>query len=452
MVKNEMDIIESFVRYNANIFDGMLILDNGSTDDTLKILKLLKNDGFPLIIFEDEDREFKQAHKMNMLLKKAVKEFKADIIVPLDADEFLISSNGGNPRIILEQIEPNTFYSVKWKTYIPKFKKNEQKTFIPSKMTFIRSNAEEMNKIILTKELIENYSVKLSKGNHKLLYKKKYKKAIRKIFRSDLQIAHFPIRSLKQCMSKISVGWINTVCDINRANYESWHRKKMFDDLKKKGKLENEDIITLAKIYSTKTELKEIKIKKDPMDLTFCKNIELKYTSDKINPLKDILENCEGVSLDYLNLKKELLAKEKRYKNKINKLEQKLIEMKYLNNEGRSLIQKLISTFPSLYIILKGNNTGIKNILINIKGYYAIKKNRLFDTGFYLKRYPDVRKSGMDPLIHYMFYGFKEGKNPNSSFNGYYYINKYKDVKNSKLNPLIHYSLYGMREGRKTKK
>ena len=28
MVKNEMDIIESFVRYNANIFDGMIILDN----------------------------------------------------------------------------------------------------------------------------------------------------------------------------------------------------------------------------------------------------------------------------------------------------------------------------------------------------------------------------------------------------------------------------------------
>ena len=42
MVKNEMDVIESFVRYNLNILDGMIILDNGSTDDTLKILKLLQ--------------------------------------------------------------------------------------------------------------------------------------------------------------------------------------------------------------------------------------------------------------------------------------------------------------------------------------------------------------------------------------------------------------------------
>ena len=40
MVKNEMDIIESFVRYNANILDGMIILDNKSTDDTVKILEI----------------------------------------------------------------------------------------------------------------------------------------------------------------------------------------------------------------------------------------------------------------------------------------------------------------------------------------------------------------------------------------------------------------------------
>ena len=48
MVKNESDIIESFVRYNINIFNGMIILDNGSTDGTLKILKILESEGLPL--------------------------------------------------------------------------------------------------------------------------------------------------------------------------------------------------------------------------------------------------------------------------------------------------------------------------------------------------------------------------------------------------------------------
>jgi len=39
-----MDIIESFIRYNLNILDGMIILDNGSTDNTLTILKNLKKE------------------------------------------------------------------------------------------------------------------------------------------------------------------------------------------------------------------------------------------------------------------------------------------------------------------------------------------------------------------------------------------------------------------------
>ena len=43
-VKNEEDIIESFVRYNMNVLDGMVISDNCSNDKTLSILKNLKEE------------------------------------------------------------------------------------------------------------------------------------------------------------------------------------------------------------------------------------------------------------------------------------------------------------------------------------------------------------------------------------------------------------------------
>ena len=111
MVKNEMDIIESFLRYHINIFDGMIFLDNNSTDKTLNILNLLKNEGLPIYIFEDEDEEFDFQKKMNRILLIAVEKFKADIIVPLDADEFLISSNKGNPKEILDQ---SNFQPLAW--------------------------------------------------------------------------------------------------------------------------------------------------------------------------------------------------------------------------------------------------------------------------------------------------------------------------------------------------
>jgi hypothetical protein len=50
--------------------------------------------------------------------------------------------------------------------------------------------------------------------------------------------------------------------------------------------------------------------------------------------------------------------------------------------------------------------------LTNIKGYRAIKKYKLFDIGYYLRNNPDVRHKGDDPIMHYIYYGHNEGRNP----------------------------------------
>lgn len=57
-VKNESDIIESFIRYHLNIFDFMILLDNGSTDDTSFILNKLMEENLPLYVINDTDRYF----------------------------------------------------------------------------------------------------------------------------------------------------------------------------------------------------------------------------------------------------------------------------------------------------------------------------------------------------------------------------------------------------------
>ena len=57
----------------------------------------------------------------------------------------------------------------------------------------------------------------------------------------------------------------------------------------------------------------------------------------------------------------------------------------HYKNMDRTIIQSLFYKFPTLKILLNKNNTGFKNALINVKGYKAIKKNNLFDIGYYLK-------------------------------------------------------------------
>lgn len=48
--------------------------------------------------------------------------------------------------------------------------------------------------------------------------------------------------------------------------------------------------------------------------------------------------------------------------------------------------------------------------------YRIISKSKLFDRKWYLKTYPDVASSGMDPLKHYINFGWKENRLPYKDF------------------------------------
>jgi hypothetical protein len=138
--------------------------------------------------------------------------------------------------------------------------------------------------------------------------------------------------------------------------------------------------------------------------------------------------------------------------DKSQQILQLIYEMRYYSNRDRTLKQILESKFYFLYLLTKKKNRNLKTALINIRGYRSIKIHRLFDIGYYLENNPDVRESGDDPLMHYIYYGFKEGRNPSANFDGEYYFTKYPDTNKTNLNPLIHYSLYGREEGRSTTK
>ena len=90
----------------------------------------------------------------------------------------------------------------------------------------------------------------------------------------------------------------------------------------------------------------------------------------------------------------------------------------------------------------------LKLIVRYIRDYYVIKNSGLFDPSYYLANNIDVRQADMNPIKHYVKYGWSEGRKPSSGFNGKYYLSTYVDVKNANLNPLVHYVRFGINEGR----
>lgn len=188
-------------------------------------------------------------------------------------------------------------------------------------------------------------------------------------------------------------------------------------------------------------------------ELNMLKNeYQLKQTEDHSKQIKNLLRTSSELIKEKEMLINTIDKRENEVKElntQIDNITARFYEMEYLNNKEKPITQHLISKFPSLYILFKDKH-GIKNALINIRGYKAIKKNHLLDIGYYLKNNSDVRLSGRDPIIHYMYHGFNEGRKPNPDFDGDQYLKARNDVKISNLNPLVHYSLYGINEEKMT--
>lgn len=96
----------------------------------------------------------------------------------------------------------------------------------------------------------------------------------------------------------------------------------------------------------------------------------------------------------------------------------------------------------------KSRSSWFSKIIRQWKEYFIIRKSGYFDPAYYLLHNPDVRKADVDPLWHFINYGWREGRSPNSWFETNYYLDSNPDIKKSDANPLVHYIQFGQKEGR----
>lgn len=76
------------------------------------------------------------------------------------------------------------------------------------------------------------------------------------------------------------------------------------------------------------------------------------------------------------------------------------------------------------------------------------KVKACFDADFYLNAYPDVALSGEDPFLHYMTGGWRLGLDPSPEFSTSYYLERAPDIRKAGMNPFVHYVMHGKREHR----
>jgi len=103
MMHDEEDVCVQVVRHLlAEGVDQVLVADNLSTDRTRALLtELERSDGTRLLVVDDPDPEYRQGEKMTALAREAHRLWRADWIVPFDADE-LWSGQTGSLREAIE--------------------------------------------------------------------------------------------------------------------------------------------------------------------------------------------------------------------------------------------------------------------------------------------------------------------------------------------------------------
>jgi len=137
-----------------------------------------------------------------------------------------------------------------------------------------------------------------------------------------------------------------------------------------------------------------------------------------------------------------------------NTLLNKHLKVELLDREREILIYVLDQTwkvtrpFRKIRMLIEScsfHNFSLKEIIQRrstpkeIYQYFIIKKSGLFDDEYYLQSNADVRKSNINPLMHFIKYGYKERRNPSAAFQTERYLDIHPEVKYAKTNPLIHY-------------
>lgn len=79
---------------------------------------------------------------------------------------------------------------------------------------------------------------------------------------------------------------------------------------------------------------------------------------------------------------------------------------------------------------------------------HLVAESGFFDEEWYLKSYPEVRRSKLTPVRHYVKHGREKGHNPGPTFDSNHYAEQNPDVAASTVNPLVHYLRTGRDEGR----
>jgi hypothetical protein len=168
----------------------------------------------------------------------------------------------------------------------------ENGTFLPNYFNQWFNNGYGMLKVIIGANVLKKRKGTILKGNHFVHLPSTNQAAAMINLNTSLGLAHYPIRSVEQAMTKAVVGWANILCipgrnpnthTLSLAN----HWRIMYDRIKSDGTLDYDILSDFTKIYAviahpdSKDMDKALREEMPLVEFSFKSDIALRYTDYK---------------------------------------------------------------------------------------------------------------------------------------------------------------------------
>lgn len=249
-VRNEADVIETFVRHHWPLMTRMIIVDNRSTDDTSIILQRLKEEGLPIEVRRDESFIYRQGEAMTEILE-GLRSESVDWVIPLDADEFLLTTDTAGLRSALAGLPLDRPTHIPWRSYVPLATDPSDEPNVLRRITHRKKQElPQWYKVMIPAPVLAQ-RVSLPLGSH-YLFGADGKTQVPYHLSTDVSLAHFPVRSPEQISAKVCSGWLSHLANPDRMDGSIFQWKAIFDQVKTGSAITQEALRHMALTYATR--------------------------------------------------------------------------------------------------------------------------------------------------------------------------------------------------------
>ncbi|MCF6303758.1 MAG: class I SAM-dependent methyltransferase [Rhodobacteraceae bacterium] len=234
MVKNEIDIIQTFVESIMALFDVVVMIDHKSEDGTAEYLKAVSEKTGRLHLYTLEEPGYHQALTMNHMLRNCAELDGLDWVFFLDADEFLPFPDRASFQSSLAELGDFPVISMRWSNLIPETYWQGLVAIDSNTQFYHNPELSPFTKIALQPSRVKLHKIWVEQGNHSVT---NVMNGLPMSAHSvDFPVFHIPVRSKDQLLMKLNQGVVSYVkIGKNRDKVQGSHWFKIQENIRNTG-------------------------------------------------------------------------------------------------------------------------------------------------------------------------------------------------------------------------